>query len=213
MDLQTKNNILAFLDTHYPQVGCELLYQKDYELLVAVVLSAQTTDAAVNKVTRVLFSHFPSLQHLANASVEAIEKDIQSIGLFRAKARHVHAIAQALLTKHNGVVPADKTALTSLPGVGIKTANVVRAELFSIPEIAVDTHVHRLAFRLGFRTKKDDVLATEKKLRQALDPSRYILFHHQLIHFGRYRCTAKKPACEGCPLLSLCKEPKKNLKK
>ena len=212
MDLQTKNNILRFLDEHYPSVGCELLYQKDYELLIAVVLSAQTTDAAVNKVTRVLFSHFPSLQSLAQAPLRAIEQDIQSIGLFRSKARHVQSIARDLLLKYEGKVPSDKAMLTALSGVGVKTANVVRAELFHIPEIAVDTHVHRLSFRLGFRRKNDDVMVTEKKLRKALDPSRYILFHHQLIHFGRYRCTAKKPACEGCALISICKEPNKNLK-
>jgi endonuclease-3 len=212
MDLPTKNNILHFLDKHYPSVGCELKYQKDYELLIAVVLSAQTTDAAVNKVTQKLFADFPSLHALAHASIESIEKAIQSIGLFRSKARHIQSIATELLTKHQGMVPSDKDHLLALAGVGVKTANVVRAELFKIPEIAVDTHVHRLAFRLGFSKKHDDVVITEKKLRKALDPSRYILFHHQLIHFGRYRCTAKKPACLNCPLIHLCKEPNKNLK-
>lgn len=211
MDSSIKNRILTFLDTHYPHVGCELLYRNDYELLIAVVLSAQTTDQAVNKVTPVLFDRFPSLVALADAPISAIESVIQTIGLYRTKAHHVKAIAQQLLSLHEGRVPSDKAALTALPGVGIKTANVVRAELFRIPEIAVDTHVHRLAYRLGFRQKKDDVLVTEKKLRKALPPERYILFHHQLIHFGRYRCTAKKPMCSTCPLIDLCKEKNKNL--
>ncbi len=212
MTNEQKNNILSYLDAHYPSVGCELTYQKDFELLIAVVLSAQTTDQAVNKVTPVLFSTFPTLTDLAHASLPAIEACIQSIGLYHAKASHIHGIARALLNDHNGRVPADKKALLNLPGVGVKTANVVRAELFRIPEIAVDTHVHRLAYRLGFRRLNDDVYVTEAKLRKALPSSRYILFHHQLIHFGRYACKAKKPACRTCGLVDLCKEKQKNLK-
>jgi endonuclease III len=212
MTNEQKNNILSYLDAHYPSVGCELTYQKDYELLIAVVLSAQTTDQAVNKVTPVLFSTFPTLHDLAHATLSAIESCIQSIGLYHAKASHIRGIAHTLLNDHAGRVPSDKDALLKLPGVGVKTANVVRAELFRIPEIAVDTHVHRLAYRLGFRRLNDDVIVTEAKLRKALPSSRYILFHHQLIHFGRYACKAKKPACRTCGLMNLCKEKQKNLK-
>lgn len=213
MDLTVKNKILAYLDQHYPNVGCELWYRKDYELLIAVVLSAQTTDQAVNQVTPVLFRRFRTLTALANAPIKDIESVIKTIGLFRTKAKHIQQLAKILLEKHQGRVPSDKTALTALPGVGVKTANVVRAEIFKIPEIAVDTHVHRLARRLGFTKKHDDVKVTEAKLRKAIPESRYIQLHHQLIHFGRYACKAKQPMCQTCGLVAFCKEPNKNLEK
>jgi endonuclease III len=213
MDLKVKNSILSYLDQQYPNVGCELWYRKDYELLIAVVLSAQTTDQAVNQVTPVLFKRFPSLAALANANIKQIEEIIQTIGLFRTKAKHIHQLARILIEHHQGRVPSEKAALTSLPGVGNKTANVVRAEIFKIPEIAVDTHVHRLARRLGFTRSNDDVEVTEAKLRKAIPESRYIQLHHQLIHFGRYACKAKKPMCQRCGLLAYCKEPHKNLEK
>jgi endonuclease-3 len=213
MDLKVKNSILSYLDQQYPNAGCELWYRKDYELLIAVVLSAQTTDQAVNQVTPVLFKRFPSLAALANANIKQIEEIIQTIGLFRTKAKHIHQLARILIEHHQGRVPSDKAALTSLPGVGNKTANVVRAEIFKIPEIAVDTHVHRLARRLGFTRSNDDVEVTEAKLRKAIPESRYIQLHHQLIHFGRYACKAKKPMCQTCGLLAYCKEPHKNLEK
>jgi len=212
MKITEINNIFAFLDERYPDVGCELWYQQDYQLLIAVVLSAQTTDQAVNKVTPLLFQKFPSLQTLAKAAVKDIATIIQSIGLYHTKAKHVSAIAKQLLTLHQGKVPADKSALLALPGVGVKTANVVRAELFKIPEIAVDTHVHRIAIRLGFAKRTDDVSRVEKKLRKALPESRYILTHHQFIHFGRYFCQARKPQCYACPLVNQCQEKNKNLK-
>jgi endonuclease-3 len=213
MDLNVKNNILSYLDQHYPNVGCELWYRKDYELLIAVVLSAQTTDQAVNQVTPILFKRFPSLITLANATTKQIESVIQTIGLFRTKAKHIHELAKILIKDFQGRVPADKASLTSLPGVGNKTANVVRAEIFKIPEIAVDTHVHRLARRLGFTRKNDSVEVTEVKLRKAIPETRYIQLHHQLIHFGRYACKAKKPMCQTCGLVAYCKEPNKNLEK
>lgn len=208
-----KNEIFAYLDHHYPNVGCELWYQQDYQLLIAVVLSAQTTDQAVNRVTPTLFKVFPTLAALANGRLQQIEKILKSIGLYKTKAKHIKALAQTLISKFHGKVPADKDALTSLPGVGVKTANVVRAEIFKIPEIAVDTHVHRLAYRLGFRKKQDDVTVTERKLRKAIPEHRYISLHHQLIHFGRYACQAKKPQCASCGLVHLCQEPNKNLPK
>lgn len=213
MDLKKRSKILQFLDKQYPEAGCELWYRKDYELLIAVVLSAQTTDQAVNRVTPNLFKTFPRLEDLANAPIQAIERIIQSIGLFHTKAKHIKAISEILIKDHQGKVPSDKLLLTSLPGVGVKTANVIRAELFRIPEIAVDTHVFRLSWRLGISKKRDSVLTTEKKLRHAFPEDRYIKLHHQLIHFGRYACQAKKPNCHGCPLQSLCKEPHKNLEK
>jgi len=213
MDLNKRSKILRYLDQQYPNVGCELWYRKDYELLIAVVLSAQTTDQSVNRVTPTLFKTFPRLEDLANAPIYAIENIIQSIGLFHTKAKHIKAIANSIINEHHGHVPSDKALLTQLPGVGVKTANVVRAELFKIPEIAVDTHVFRLSWRLGISKKTDSVTTTERKLRKAFPENRYIKLHHQLIHFGRYACQAKKPSCQGCPLQSICKEPHKNLEK
>ncbi len=213
MDLNKKNKILRYLDQHFPNVGCELWYRKDYELLIAVVLSAQTTDQSVNRVTPILFKTFPRLEDLAHAPLQSIEKIIQSIGLFRTKAKHIKALSNILIKEFNGKVPSDKSVLTLLPGVGVKTANVIRAEIFNIPEIAVDTHVYRLAWRLGISKKNDSVSVTEKKLRKAFPENRYIKLHHQLIHFGRYACHAKKPQCQGCALQSICKEPHKNLEK
>ncbi|MFZ9138945.1 MAG: endonuclease III [Bacilli bacterium] len=213
MDQNQKNKILNYLDKQYPNAGCELRYSKDYELLIAVVLSAQTTDQAVNQVTPLLFKAFPCLEDLAKAPQHRIKKAIQTIGLFRTKAKHIKTIAKLLIEQHQGKVPSDKTSLVALPGVGNKTANVIRAELFNIPEIAVDTHVFRLAWRLGISKKKDSVSTTELKLRKAFPENRYIKLHHQLIHFGRYACKAKKPQCFDCPLQSMCKEPQKNLEK
>ena len=208
-----KNKVLSYLQAHYPNAGCELIYHTDYQLLMAVVLSAQTTDQAVNRVTPILFKRFPTLLAFAEAKVSQIANVIQSIGLFKTKAKHLRELAIQLLTRHGGVVPQDKSALLALSGVGIKTANVVRAELFKIPEIAVDTHVHRLAWRLGFTRRGDDVTVTEAKLRRAFLETYYIRLHHQFIHFGRYACKAKAPLCQQCGLIDLCKEPNKNLKK
>jgi endonuclease-3 len=208
-----KQKILEVFDTYYPNVGCELIYRRDFELLIAVVLSAQTTDISVNKVTIKLFEKFPELIDLAQASIEDLAAVIKSIGLYKEKSKHIKGIAQALMMHFDGKVPANKEALLTLPGVGIKTANVVRAELFHIPEIAVDTHVYRIARRLGFTHSKDTVVTTEKKLKKALPVERYILTHHQMIHFGRYFCKAKKPNCFQCDLVQLCKEKNKNLKK
>jgi endonuclease-3 len=211
---QEKNlKIFSYLDQHYPFVGCELTYKKDYELLIAVVLSAQTTDKAVNKVTPVLFERYSSLLALEHAALADIESIISSIGLYRDKAKHILGIAKVLNEKFDGKVPPFKEDLLTLPGVGIKTANVVRAELFRIPEIAVDTHVYRISKRLGLAKKSDSLLQTERKLKKLIPEEKQILFHHQLIHFGRYFCKAIKPECSSCELVDVCLEKNKNLKK
>lgn len=202
--------IFDYLDELFPNAGCELNYLKDYELVIAVMLSAQTTDVAVNKVTAVLFSKYPSLEALHLAPLEAIEDTIKTIGLYKTKAKHLKEIVEQLLTRFDGLVPQDKDLLVSLPGVGNKTANVVRAELFHLPEIAVDTHVSRIAKRLGFARPTDRVDVIEKKLRKALEVERYIKTHHQMIHFGRYFCKAKQPQCRDCRLVDICKEKHKN---
>ncbi len=204
---------LDVFDSKFPHAHCELLYRQDYELLIAVVLSAQTTDQAVNQVTPKLFKNFPTLAKLASAKLSQLQQAIQTIGLFRNKAKHIQGIAKMLLSLHGGKVPSDKSQLMALPGVGGKTANVVRAELFHIPEIAVDTHVTRIAKRLGLANLKDDVEVIERKLRKILPESRYIKTHHQMIHFGRYFCTARQPKCHSCPLVNHCFEKNKNLEK
>lgn len=211
MTNKEKTFIFSFLDQEYPNVVGELLYSKDYELLIAVVLSAQATDKAVNVVTRKLFSDYPTFSKLTLVKEAEFAEYFKSLGLYRNKAKHVYSLVDILKSKYNGVVPQSKKALMELPGVGIKTANVVRAELFKIPEIAVDTHVSRVAKRLGFASFNDNVDIIEKKLRRKILKSRWIKTHHQMIHFGRYFCKAQSPRCKECPLVSLCLEPNKNL--
>ena len=200
-----KERILSFFDELFPNAGCELIYHKDYELLIAVMLSAQTTDQSVNKVTPILFSKYPTLEDIANADILDLEQCIKTIGMYRQKARHLKSIAIDLINKFEGKVPSLKEELTSLSGVGIKTANVVRAELFNIPEIAVDTHVHRVSRRLYLAAKDDDVVEVERKLRKILPEERYIRTHHQMIHFGRYFCKAINPNCKECRLQDICR--------
>lgn len=208
MKSNNKERILSFFDELFPNASCELVYHKDYELLIAVMLSAQTTDASVNKVTPILFSKFPTLEDIANASIEELEECIKTIGMYRQKAKHLKSIAFDLVNKYGGKVPSSKEELTSLSGVGNKTANVVRAELFNIPEIAVDTHVHRVSRRLYLASINDDVNAVEKKLRKILPKDCYIKTHHQMIHFGRYFCKAINPNCKECRLQDICRHYK-----
>ena len=197
--------ILSFLDEIYPSVGCELNYSKDYELVIAVMLSAQTTDKSVNKVTEVLFSKYDSLDKLNNASLEDIENTIKSIGLYKNKAQNLKGIVKDLIERFNYKVPTDKDDLMSLPGVGNKTAGVIRAELFKIPELPVDTHVARISKRLGLADESDEPIVIEQKLKKLIDEKRWIKSHHQFIHFGRYFCLARNPHCEECKLKDICK--------
>ena len=198
--------ILAYLDEILPNVGCELNYSKDYELVIAVMLSAQTTDASVNAVTAHLFTNYPTLESLANARLEDIENEIHSIGLFKNKARNIIGIAQTLIEKFDGVIPRDKDHLQELPGIGNKSAGVVRAEIFKIPDLPVDTHVLRISKRLDLVDKNADPYETEQALKKIISEDRWIKTHHQLIHFGRYYCLARKPSCENCKLANICKK-------
>ena len=192
------------MDERYPSVGCELNYNKDYELVIAVMLSAQTTDASMNKVTAVLFSKYQSLDDLAKAKLEDIEEIIRSIGLYKNKAKNVLGIAQDLVTKYGGKVPSDKDELQKLPGVGNKTAGVIRAEIFHIPDLPVDTHILRISKRLKIVDSYADSYKTEMKLKSLLPEDRWIKSHHQLIHFGRDMCTARNPQCENCKISEFC---------
>lgn len=198
------NQTLEFVFSLFPNAKCELNYQKDYELVIAVMLSAQTTDKSVNKVTEVLFKKYDSLEKLNNASLEDIEQIIKSIGLYKEKAKRVKAIASYIYS-HGGYVPNDPNYLLNMPGVGNKTKNVVLAELYNVPRIAVDTHVLRISSRLGFvkeGTLPDEV---EEELEKYIDETKRVKAHHSLIHFGRYFCTARNPKCAECKLTNICK--------
>ena len=208
MTMTNKEKVLLienFLDEIFPSVGCELFYNKDYELVIAVMLSAQTTDKSVNKVTSVLFEKYPSLDDLENASLKDIEDIIKSIGLYQNKAKNLKAIVHDLIARFDYKVPSDKEALMTLPGVGNKTAGVIRAELFKIPELPVDTHVARIAKRLSLAKEDDEPIEVEQKLKKLFLKERWIKTHHQFIHFGRYFCKAKGPNCNECKLVNICK--------
>lgn len=202
------NNVTNYLDSIIPNPTCELNYNKDYELLIAVMLSAQTTDKRVNMVTSILFNKYPSLKALANADLNDIITIIKPIGTYHKKANNIIEIAKRLIEKQNSVVPNDRTFLESLPGVGRKTANVVLSNLFNVPCIAVDTHVSRVSIRLGIAKETDDVLTIEKKLNRKFEKDKLAHLHHQLVLFGRYYCKAKNPKCENCGLKEICKYQK-----
>ena len=204
----TTDEILDILEEMFPDAHCELIHRNPFELLVAVVLSAQTTDAAVNKITPALFEAFPTPQDLANADIKDIEDKIRRIGLYRNKARSIQQLSISLVESYDGVVPESMKQLTSLAGVGRKTANVVRSVCFDIPSIAVDTHVDRISKRLGLAKESDSVETVEKKLKRKIRRERWNKAHHLFIFFGRYFCTARNPKCEECPFQSFCKKDK-----
>ena len=198
--------ILAALDALYPFDGrCFLHYQKDqpWQLLVATILSAQCTDERVNQVTAQLFQKYPSLEALAASSYEALAEDVRSTGFFRMKAKHIQESARLLLQRHQGQLPSDIAVLTALPGVGRKTANVVRGHIFGIPSIVVDTHVKRVSYRLGL-TRHKDPEKIEFELMQTLPQDHWIPYNQQVITHGRRVCTARKPQCQGCALAEFC---------
>ena len=203
--MKTKE-IINYLDEIIVDPKCELNYNKDYELLIAVMLSAQTTDKRVNEVTSVLFNKYKNLKELSNANVEDIIDIIRSIGTFNKKASNVIEIAKSLLDNYDGMVPNNRAYLESLPGVGRKTTNVVLSELFDEPYIAVDTHIKRVSYRLGLSKETDDVLVVEKKLTKLFKEYNARKVHHQLVLFGRYYCKAIKPECSSCKLKNICKK-------
>lgn len=193
------------LSTMFPNAQCELLHGTPFQLLIAVMLSAQTTDQAVNKVTPHLFARFPDASALAKADLSEVESLIKTIGLYHGKAKNAIATAQMLLALHQGNVPMDREQLELLPGVGRKTANVVLSVAFHVPAIAVDTHVERVSKRLGFAPMSASPRDVEERLMKKFDTTYWHMLHHQLIFLGRYRCKAKTPQCEGCLLQSACK--------
>ena len=198
------NKIVDYLDELIPNPKCELNYTKDYELLLATMLSAQTTDRRVNMVTSVLFKEYNSLAKLREAKVEDLIEIIRPIGTFNKKANNIIEIAKRLESVGD-IVPNNREFLESLPGVGRKTANVVLSNIYNIACIAVDTHVHRVSIRLGIATKNDDVLKTEMKLTKKFKNYDLCRLHHQLVLFGRYYCKASNPSCDTCKLRDICK--------
>ncbi len=206
--LMKANRVINYLDELIPDARCELNYTKDYELLMAVMLSAQTTDKRVNMVTKDLFSKYPSLEDIKNADLKDLESIIRPIGTYTKKAKNLKEIATKLLVEQNGIVPNDRVFLESLSGVGRKTTNVVLANLFNEPFIAVDTHVSRVSKRLGFAKETDDPLKIEMKLNKKFPKNKLNRLHHQLVLFGRYYCKAQNPLCENCELKDICKYKK-----
>lgn len=202
------SSIENYLDELFPNPRCELNYNKDYELVLAVMLSAQTTDKRVNMVTAVLFEKYPSLEELSGASVNDVIDIIRPIGTFNKKALNVIEISRKLLADCNGIVPNDRDYLESLPGVGRKTTNVVLSNLYNEPCIAVDTHVSRVSIRLGLAKDGDDPYTIEKKLTKKFKKEDLCKRHHQLVLFGRYHCMARNPLCENCKLKDICKYKK-----
>lgn len=203
------NNIVSYFDELFPNPKCELEFNKDYELLIAVMLSSQTTDKRVNKVTKVLFSKYNNLEELSKANISDIIEIIKSLGTFRKKSQNIIDISKELI-KVGSIVPNDRTFLESLPGVGRKTTNVVLCILYNENCIAVDTHVARVSKRLGLVNKNDNVLEIEKKLTKKFKKYNSFRIHHQLVLFGRYYCQAIKPNCTICKLNDICKEVNKN---
>ena len=202
----TKLDIIKnYLDEMFPNPKCELNYNKDYELLISTVLSAQTTDKKVNQATEVLYKKYNNLEALANADLEDI-KTIIPIGTYNKKSVFVKEIAKYLLDNCDGKVPIEREKLESIPGVGRKTANLILSELFNYPAIVVDTHVSRVSKRLGIADVNDDVSVIEKKLMDSYDKSLWCRLHLQLVLFGRYHCKAIRPECDHCKLKDICKK-------
>lgn len=204
--------ILDYLEELFPDAHCELNYTKDYELLIAIVLSAQTTDKRVNKVTPVLFNKYPDLKSLSIAPLEDIEDIIREIGTFKKKSLFIKNIATSLVKDYNGTVPNDRKYLETLSGVGRKTTNVFLSEYYGVPAIAVDTHVERVSKRLKLANEESNVKEVETSLMKKIPKERWIKTHHQLIFFGRYHCKAINPNCQECSLCKQCKYYKTKFK-
>ena len=199
-----------YLDELFKDPKCELNYHNDYELLIAIVLSAQTTDKRVNSVTPMLFGKYDSIEKLMNADIKDIEDILRPLGSFRKKALYVKEIARILFLDYDGKVPIKRKELEAMPGVGRKTVNVFLGEFYNIPSIAVDTHVERVSKRLGLAKDIDDVRGVEEKLKRKFKREDWAKRHLQLVLFGRYHCKAISPNCDGCKLNSICKYKKRS---
>ena len=203
----TKRNsklIIDALNNLYPNAKCELIHKNNFELLIAVILSAQTTDKKVNNVTSILFDKYDDAYKLSRADISELEDIIRPIGLYKNKAINIKKTSEILVDKFNGIVPSDYDDLISLKGVGRKTANIILNNCFDVPTFAVDTHVSRVSKRLGIANKDDDVLKIEEKLMNYFPKESWGKLHHQFIFFGRYKCKAISPICDNCPFIKIC---------
>lgn len=194
-----------YLDELIPNPKCELEYFNDYSLLIAVMLSAQTKDSRVNEVTKVLFSKYKSLEELKNADYNDIKEIVMPLGNYTKKAFNIIEIARRISDEFNGVVPTDREILETFPGIGRKTVNVFFVEYLNIPAMPVDTHVERVSKRLGLVKGNASVLEIEKELMKNIKRENLGKRHLQLVLFGRYYCTAKRPQCDNCKLSNMCK--------
>lgn len=192
----------------FPEAHGELTHKNPFELLIAVILSAQATDVSVNKATPALFAAYPTPEALAQAPIDDVISKIKTIGLYRNKAKNIKACAQQLIEDFGGEVPKTREELISLPGVGRKTANVVLGDAFGIPAIAVDTHVERVSKRLRICKQKATVMEVEEALMRKVPKELWVKTHHTMIFFGRYHCLARSPKCAECPLLKDCQDGK-----
>lgn len=206
--MKESNEILFLLDKMIPNPKCELEYSRDYELLIATILSAQCTDNRVNSVTKELWKKY-DIFSLAKADIKDIENIIKPCGTHIRKALYLKNVATKLVNDYNGVVPNNRKYLESLPGVGHKTCNVVLSNIHNVPAMAVDTHVSRVSKRLGLASNSDNVIQIEKKLMKKIPKDEWIRRHHQLVLFGRYTCKAINPDCNNCLLKKHCKYYKK----
>lgn len=201
------------MDRMFPNAHCELVHDNPFELTIATLLSAQCTDALVNRVTKDLFQKYKTPEDYLAVPIEELQQDIRSIGLYRNKAKNIQALSQKILDEFDGEVPSTREGLESLPGVGRKTANVVLSVAFGVPALAVDTHVERVSKRLGMCRWKDSVMQVEETLMKKTPIDEWSKTHHQLIFFGRYHCKAQNPGCGACPLFHLCREGQKRARK
>jgi endonuclease-3 len=201
------------MDHMFPDAHCELVHRNPFDLVIAVLLSAQCTDKLVNKVTADLFQKYHTPEDYVSVPLEELEQDIRSIGLFRNKAKNIQALSRMMIEQFNGQVPEDRDVLMTFPGVGRKTANVVVSVAFNKPALALDTHVERVSKRLGLCRWKDSPLQVEEMIMKKTPSADWSKTHHQIIFFGRYHCKAQNPGCHVCPLFDRCREGKKRDKK
>ncbi|NLG81736.1 MAG: endonuclease III [Bacilli bacterium] len=204
--------IMDVLDEMFPDAKCELNHSNPFELLIAVILSSQTTDKSVNRVTETLFKKFNKPEDYAKASIVEIEEEIKTLGLYHNKAKNIKQTAEILLKDYGGNVPSTREDLLKLPGVGRKTANVILSVAYGQAAFAVDTHVERVSKRLQIAEETDSVLEVERKLNTFFPEHMWHKLHHQMIFFGRYHCFARNPKCHECKLTSICRYYKTNYK-
>lgn len=206
-------SILSVLDEMFPNAECELNHNNGFELLIAVMLSAQTTDKSVNLLTDTLFTKYHTPDDFLQVPLAELEQDLRRIGLYKNKAKNIQKMCKILLEEFDGQVPSSQVELEQLPGVGRKTANVVLSVWFGVPRIAVDTHVERVSKRLKLAYINDTVTKVEEKLMRKIPRDKWSDTHHKMIFFGRYHCSARNPKCENCTLQELCRYPNINVRK